>query len=101
MLARVGLPGVALVLCVGAPVTPAGAQGAPTAPAALASRDVTVANRGHGEIEELYVVPDAEKAWGVDRLGDRTIAPGASFRVRPAGPGSASTACGWSTVIRA
>jgi hypothetical protein len=82
VLARAGLLGVALVLSFGLPVTPAGAQGSQTSQSRLANRDVTVANRGQRAIEQIYVAPDADKASGVDRLGDRTVAPGASFRVR-------------------
>ncbi|MCW3477748.1 hypothetical protein [Limobrevibacterium gyesilva] len=70
----------------------AGALAAVTAPALaepprpprgpLAMREIVVVNRSRHAIQEIYVSPATADQWGNDRLGDDTVDPGGSFRVR-------------------
>ena len=39
-------------------------------------------NAGRSEVNELYATPVGEDSWGTDRLGDDTVAPGATRVVR-------------------
>lgn len=45
-------------------------------------REIVVVNRSPLGVNELYVSPANSDQWGTDRLGDETLAPGQSFRVR-------------------
>jgi len=45
-------------------------------------REVTVTNRGRAVIRELYARPQGAPAWGPDRLGDGTLEPRATTRLR-------------------
>ncbi len=48
--------------------------------------DFTLQNRGQQAINEIYVSSARSNAWGNDRLGANTLAPGANFSVvLPAG----------------
>lgn len=61
-------------------------QGAPTPGAspqgAAADRELTVVNRSKHTVNELYVSPSSADQWGDDKLGDDTLDPGKSTRVR-------------------
>lgn len=53
-----------------------------------AGREATLRliNRGGGEVQEVYATPPGDPNWGRDRLGDDTVAPGATRVIRlPAG----------------
>ena len=52
------------------------------ADAQAGDRDVTISNRGAKAIDELYVSPASADHWGEDRLGDDTLAPGQSLRLK-------------------
>jgi len=52
------------------------------APAPLGERALTVLNHGSRSINEVYVSPQTAEQWGEDWLGERTLEPGAVFRVR-------------------
>ncbi len=49
---------------------------------AAGEREVVVVNHARHTVNELYVSPSSDGEWGADRLGDGTIAPGRSLRVR-------------------
>ena len=54
--------------------------------AATANPSFRLVNRGTNEINELYASPVGDDGWGEDRLGDDTVAPGATRVIRlPAG----------------
>ncbi len=59
----------------------AGAE-APHAAASATGREMVVVNHAARPINELYVSPVTSGEWGADRLGDGTIAPGRSYRLR-------------------
>jgi hypothetical protein len=61
---------------------PAHANRPDPAPAPLGERALTVLNHGSRSINELYVSPQTAEQWGEDWLGERTLEPGAVFRVR-------------------
>jgi hypothetical protein len=44
-------------------------------------REVTVFNHGSRPINEIYVSPQTADQWGEDRLGERTLEPGAFLRL--------------------
>ena len=48
----------------------------------LSEREVTVVNQSQRPVNELYVSPDSAEQWGDDRLGERTLEPDNSVRVR-------------------
>lgn len=52
------------------------------APAQPPQRELTVQNQGELDIHELYASPTTDDQWGPDRLGDRILAAGSSFRIR-------------------
>jgi hypothetical protein len=68
---------VALALVAPGPTIRAAMAQAPAGP-----RDLVVVNRSPLEISELYVSPTTSDAWGEDRLGEATLAPGRSLRLR-------------------
>ena len=45
-------------------------------------REVTVFNRSPRPMNELYVSSESAEEWGQDRLGEHTLEPGESLRVR-------------------
>ena len=45
-------------------------------------RSFRLVNRGRSGINEFYVSPAGDDGWGQDRLGDDTVAPGASYVIR-------------------
>ena len=45
-------------------------------------RSFRLVNRGRSGINEFYVSPTGDDGWGQDRLGDDTVAPGASYVIR-------------------
>lgn len=45
-------------------------------------RDITISNRGHLPIVELYASPTASDAWGDDRLGDQTLTAGHNLHLK-------------------
>lgn len=45
-------------------------------------RDVSISNRGARAIDELYVSPASADHWGEDRLGDDTLPPGQTLRLK-------------------
>jgi hypothetical protein len=49
---------------------------------ALPTLDIAVANRSQVVLQQLYASTRGAEAWGPDRLGAETIAPGGSFRMR-------------------
>lgn len=53
-----------------------------TAAAPPAERELSVANRSDRTINELYVSPVSSQDWGADRLGDVTIEPRRTRRLR-------------------
>ena len=72
---------------------PAAAQAAPQAesrlreaqpaqPGPLGEREVALANRSTLVITEIYVSPTSTDAWGEDRLGEATLEPGRTLRLR-------------------
>ncbi len=48
----------------------------------LPEREVTVVNHAKQPINELYASPSDAAAWGEDRLGEQTLAPGRSLRLK-------------------
>jgi len=60
---------------------PARADGPDPVPGPPGGRQVIVLNQGSRPINELYISPQTADQWGDDRLGDRTLEPGASLRV--------------------
>ena len=61
----------------------AGSMGGP----ALADRpesgqEIVVVNRSHQAIDQLYVSPSDSDQWGENRLGNDSVHPGGSFRLR-------------------
>lgn len=58
------------------------AGGAARADQAPGDRDLTVANHSPQAINEIYVSPSSADHWGEDRLGDATLPPGHTERVK-------------------
>lgn len=50
--------------------------------AALGDRELVVENRSDRSINEIYVSPSSTDQWGEDRLGESTLEPGRTLRVR-------------------
>ena len=55
--------------------------------AQAAAQSFTVANKSNLEVWEIYASPDFDDDWGIDRLGDSTLAPGDEFLVHMGGFG--------------
>ena len=49
---------------------------------ALGEREITVINHSDREVNEVYISPSSTDAWGEDRLGDATLAPGDSIKLK-------------------
>jgi hypothetical protein len=64
------------LLCAALVATPAR-----SAQESLSERDATVLNQSRQSINELYVSPATSDQWGADRLGERTLQSGDSFRL--------------------
>lgn len=47
-----------------------------------AERDLVVRNRATHAIDQIYVSPHQAERWGDDRLGDESVEPGKTFRLR-------------------
>ena len=47
-----------------------------------APRELTIVNASHRPVYQLRVSPNDAEQWGEDRLGEATIPPGGSFRVK-------------------
>lgn len=61
-------------------------SGRPDTQAATDDPSFRLVNRGGNEINEVYVSPAGDDGWGDDRLGEDTLAPGATRVIRlPAG----------------
>ena len=77
---------LALFVLVPAPFNAHGARAEAPRPAVAdgssADREVAVLNSSPLAINELYVSPQSADQWGEDRLGEHTVAAGASVRVR-------------------
>jgi hypothetical protein len=48
----------------------------------LGERVLTIVNNSDRAVNEIYVSPSSADAWGEDRLGEATLAPGDSIRLR-------------------
>ncbi len=70
------------VACLIAVLALIGAGGSAPADQPPGDRDLTVANHGAKAINELYVSPASADHWGADRLGDDTLAPGRTLRLK-------------------
>lgn len=44
-------------------------------------RSLELVNHANRAMNQIYVSPAADGSWGMDRLGDRTLAPGATLRL--------------------
>ena len=51
-------------------------------PGPLGEREVALTNRSPLPITEVYVSPTSTEAWGEDRLGEATLEPGRTLRLR-------------------
>lgn len=69
------------VLCVVSAALPSLGAWADGVPAAV-EREVVVHDATARPLNELYVSPAGDDAWGDDRLGDRQVAPGEYARIR-------------------
>lgn len=48
----------------------------------LGEREITIVNHSDQPVNEIYVSPSSAEAWGEDRLGDATLAPDDSVKLR-------------------
>ncbi len=72
---------IALVALIGA-APGAGAGGAASAESPAGDREVTIGNHSSHAINEVYASPSSADHWGNDQLGDQTLAPGQTFRLK-------------------
>ncbi len=74
-------PGLACLLLLSATARAAGSA-SPSAAPGNSMQELQVANHAGRTINELYASPSTVDDWGKDRLGDATIEPQKSFRLR-------------------
>jgi len=70
------------VVCLLAVLLLVDARAAARADPQAGDRDVTISNRSALAINEIYVSPSSADHWGEDRLGDETLPPGRTLRLK-------------------